>query len=179
MPNFYQLLEALQLSLYKPAKWHLSKICEESQNAEYGAGRFELHGGEHTSVSGRLRVAKITPTKIGQFVVFWEKDADNQNQAFAYDEAPELLIVHVFHPTTEESGQFIFPKEVLRKYGVLSTATTTGKMAMRVYPEWDNPHSKQATATQKWQLPYFVNLGVLNEGEALKEEWKNLHIGLA
>ena len=29
---------------------------------------------------------------------------------------------------------------------------------MRVYPSWDNPDSKQALKTQKWQLPYFVDM---------------------
>lgn len=30
-------------------------------------------------------------------------------------------------------------------------------MAIRVYPSWDNPTSKQAIATQKWQSEYFMN----------------------
>ena len=29
-------------------------------------------------------------------------------------------------------------------------------MAIRVYPKWENPTSKQAIKTQKWQLAYFV-----------------------
>lgn len=31
-------------------------------------------------------------------------------------------------------------------------------MAIRVYPGWDSPSSEQAMKTQKWQLPYFVDL---------------------
>nr|WP_315117414.1 MepB family protein [uncultured Clostridium sp.] len=31
-------------------------------------------------------------------------------------------------------------------------------MAMRVYPIWDTPSSNQAIKTQKWQLPYFIDL---------------------
>jgi len=31
-------------------------------------------------------------------------------------------------------------------------------MAIRVYPSWDTPTSKQAIATKKWQSPYFVKI---------------------
>ncbi|WP_303966072.1 MepB family protein [Sporosarcina ureae] len=33
-------------------------------------------------------------------------------------------------------------------------------MALRVYPAWDQPTSKQAMNTQKWQLPYFVDMRI-------------------
>lgn len=36
-------------------------------------------------------------------------------------------------------------------------------MAIRVYPSWDKPTSKQAIDTQKWQLPYFVDMSTLNQ----------------
>jgi hypothetical protein len=55
-------------------------------------------------------------------------------------------------------GQFVFPKEVLLKHNILKTATTKGKMAMRVYPLWDKPTNKQAINTQKWQLEYFFEI---------------------
>lgn len=35
-------------------------------------------------------------------------------------------------------------------------------MAIRVYPSWENPTSKQAIETQKWQLEYFVELQSTN-----------------
>lgn len=47
-------------------------------------------------------------------------------------------------------------KEVLKKHKILRTDTTKGKMAIRVYPSWDNPTSKQAIAMRIWQLNYFV-----------------------
>lgn len=31
-------------------------------------------------------------------------------------------------------------------------------MAIRVYPSWDKPVSKQAIKTQSWQLEYFIEL---------------------
>ena len=59
-------------------------------------------------------------------------------------------------------GQFVFPKEVLLKQNILKTSKTKGKMAIRVYPSWDIPTSKQAIATQKWQLPYFISIDDTN-----------------
>ncbi len=35
-------------------------------------------------------------------------------------------------------------------------------MAIRVYPSWENPTSKQAIETQKWQLAYFVEMNNTN-----------------
>lgn len=100
----------------------------------------------------RFRVAKQTPKKIGQFVVFWEKIA-----TFSYEEASDLLVITTFKDEHRYS-QFIFPKKVLLKQNILRTDSHPGKMAMRVYPSWDHPTSKQAITTQNWQLPYFVDL---------------------
>ncbi|WP_172255041.1 MepB family protein [Saccharibacillus deserti] len=60
--------------------------------------------------------------------------------------------------TPAKSGQFVFPKEVLLRQNILRTASAKGKMAIRVYPEWENPTSRQAVQTQKWQLEYFVGM---------------------
>jgi len=54
-------------------------------------------------------------------------------------------------------GQFVFPKAVLIKKGIISTTTKEGKRAFRVYPSWDIPTSKQAERSQKWQLYYFYD----------------------
>src|SRR5699024_5788543 len=125
---------------------------KENQNSEYGAGTFQL-----SSRTVRFRVANITPTKAGQFVSFWEKDRNNKNQPYLYVEAPDLFVITTFK-NENEFGQFIFPKEVLLEKGILRSDLTKGKMAIRVYPSWDNPSSKQAIQTQKLQLPYFVDM---------------------
>ena len=152
MNKFYKALTFVNELLYKPNHLVMKNIKEENQNADYGAGVFELN-----SKTVRFRVAKITPTKIGKFVAFWEKDEVNKNQAFSYDNATDLLVVNTFNEKGD-FGQFIFPKEVLLKQNVLKTTDSKGKMAIRVYPRWDNTISKQATATQKWQLQYFISM---------------------
>lgn len=157
MNTFSQAFTYINEVFYEPNHLTVKDIQEETQNSEYGAGVFQLN-----CTSVRFRVAKITPTKIGQFVAFWAKDATNKNQAFSVENAPDLLVINTFSNDQQYFGQFVFPKDVLVKHNILKTTTTKGKMAMRVYPSWDTPTSKQAIATQKWQLPYFVEVGPNN-----------------
>lgn len=136
--------------VYKPCGLLLQNLRVEKQNEEYEGSTFTLN-----EVFIRHRTAKITPKKIGQFVAIWEKDEHNDNRPFLYEHSPEFLVVNTF--TNEHRGQFVFPRNVLREKGILSTPTQKGKMALRVYPVWDTPTSKQAVATQKWQLLYFLD----------------------
>ncbi|WP_342549505.1 MepB family protein [Paenibacillus sp. FSL P2-0089] len=157
MNKFHTTLAYINEALYAPARLTVASIREETQNAEYGAGLFQLG-----DLSVRFRVAKITPTKTGQFVAMWEKNAGRKNQAFSYADAPDLLVINTFHPVSGELGQFVFPKDLLKMHGVLATNHTPGKMAIRVYPAWDTVTNKQALATQKWQLPYFGIVDPMN-----------------
>jgi hypothetical protein len=159
--EFYKALTYVNEILYKPNHLLIKAIREETQNSAYGAGMFQLN-----STSVRFRVAKKTPTKIGQFVAFWEKDENNKNQAFSFEKAPDFLVINTF-TSNDNFGQFVFPKEVLVKQNILKTATTKGKMAIRVYPSWENPTSKQAIKTQEWQLKYFVE--VSNKNNSIQE----------
>lgn len=152
MSRFSTVLNYVNKMIYEPNDLTVKSVQEEKQNSKYGAGTFQL-----SSRTVRFRVAKITPTKIGQFVAFWEKDENNKNQPYSYEEAPDLLVINTFK-NENEFGQFVFPKGTLLKQNILRSASTKGKMAIRVYPSWDSPSSKQAMKTQKWQLPYFVDL---------------------
>lgn len=156
MNEFFKSLTYVNENVYKPNQLVIHSIREEAQNADYGAGIFQLN-----SKSVRFRVAKITPNKNGQFVSFWEKDENNKNQPYTYDHATDLLVINTF-ANSNRFGQFVFPKDVLEQQDILKTATTKGKMAIRVYPSWDEPTSKQAINTQKWQLDYFVELDADN-----------------
>ncbi|MFP3727875.1 MepB family protein [Priestia filamentosa] len=152
MNNFFTALTYVNKMIYESNRLTVTSVQEEKQNSKYGAGTFQL-----SSKTVRFRVANITPTKVGQFVALWEKDENNKNQPYLYEEAPDLLVITTFK-NEREFGQFVFPKEVLLKQNILSSTSTKGKMAIRVYPSWDSPTSKQAIKTQKWQLPYFVDM---------------------
>ena len=133
MKDFYIALKYVNKMIYEPNDLYVKSVQEEKQNSKYGAGTFQL-----ASRTVRFRVANITPTKVGQFVAFWEKDINNKNQPFLYEEAPDLLVITTFK-NENEFGQFTFPKEVLLKKDILRSTLTKGKMAIRVYPIWDYP----------------------------------------
>lgn len=152
MNNFFTALTYVNKVIYESIHLTARSVQEEKQNSKYGAGTFQL-----SSKTVRFRVANITPTKEGQFVAFWEKDENDKNQPYSYEEAPDLLVITTFK-SENEFGQFIFPKEILLKQNILRSTSTKGKMAIRVYPSWDSPSNKQAIKTQKWQSPYFVDM---------------------
>lgn len=156
MNDFNKVLAQLKKYVYEPCDLSVESIQAEQQNAKYGACIFRIG-----SKTIRFRVSNRTPTKIGQFVAFWKKDENHKNQPYSYREAPDLLVITSFK-NESEFGQFIFPKQVLL-HEIFKTPTTKGKMAIRVYPSWDIPISKQAIKTQEWQLPYFVNLSSLDK----------------
>ena len=157
MNDFYKALNYVNKMIYERSDLTVKSVQEEKQNSKYGAGTFRL-----SSRTVRFRVANITPTKVGQFVAFWEKDENNKNQPFTYDESPDLLVITTFKGDSEV-GQFIFPKEILFKHNILRSSSTKGRMAIRVYSSWDKPTSEQAMKTQKWQLPYFVDMSDQSE----------------
>ncbi|HGH7177726.1 TPA: MepB family protein [Bacillus wiedmannii] len=151
MNTFNDTIQNLNNIVYKPNNLMITNLKEEKQNAEYAGWLFHLN-----KKTIRFRVSKITPNKIGQFVSFWEKDDNMQNQAFSYNAAPDLLVITCIDDN--KLGQFIFPNEILLKEKILKTQCQKGKMAMRVYPIWDTPVSNQAKKSQIWQLQYFVDL---------------------
>lgn len=129
----------------------ITNIKTETQNSEYEGTRFNLN-----QYSYRSRLAKLTSKKAGYFVVFWEKDANNKNQPYSFLESPDKVIVSVLD--NEKIGQFVFPKVVLHKQGILRSETSKGKMAIRVYPTWEKELNPSAMKTQKWQSAYFIDL---------------------
>ena len=137
-------------------------LKREDQNSEYEGLLLIIN--KHVY---RSRLAKLTPKKKGYFVAFWEKDTEGINQAYSYENSPEKLIVSVID--NERRGQFIFPKKVLLKYGILKSPKQKGKMALRVYPSWVTELNKNATRTQSWQLDYFIDLSDNLEIEKLKK----------
>lgn len=72
MHSFHASLSYVDRTIFAPNHLIVTRVKEERQNSDYAAGRFKLSTGLDTKTV-RFRVAKQTPTKIGQFVTFWEK----------------------------------------------------------------------------------------------------------
>src|ERR1700722_3340127 len=135
--------------VYNPSKLQYSQLEREQESAEYGAYAFKLNG-----FSIRFRVAKITPTKIGQFVTLWKRLGSGPIQPYDISDSVDFFVISV--RKDNHFGQFIFPKSVLCEKSILSTREKEGKRAIRIYPPWDKPTSLQAKKTQMWQLEYFL-----------------------
>ncbi len=137
--------------VYTPSGLNCSLPSIESESAEYGACRFVLN-----SLSICFRVAKITPTKIGQFVTIWKRTGKSPIQPFDLSDPIDFFVVSVRKENL--FGQFVFSKLVLCEKGIVSKNGQGGKRAIRVYPPWDKTISSQAQKTQKWQLEYFLEI---------------------
>ncbi|OMF43323.1 MepB domain containing protein [Paenibacillus sp. BGI2013] len=132
--------------IYDKCGFICSQPYEEAQNAEYGAYVFTI----------RFRVAKTTPTKIGQFVTLWQRSEDGSTQPNDGSDSADVYVIST--RIGSHFGQFVFPKHVLLQRDILSDQGKGGKRAIRVYPPWDKPTSKQALKTQQWQLEYFLEV---------------------
>lgn len=139
--------------VYGPCRLECSQPLIEAQNAEYGAYVFNLN-----VLSIRFRVAKITPTKVGQFVTLWERIGDGPIQPYDISDPVDLFVIST--RKGNNFGQFVFPKAVLCNQDIVSNKGKGGKRAIRVYPPWDKPTSRQAQKTQIWQLEYFLGIPV-------------------
>jgi len=150
IPN--ELVAAIQ-DVYKPAGMQLTGLAlREAESAEYSASRFGLDG--HTIV---FRVAKTTPTKIGQFVTIWKRPRSGSTIApLDVDDGVAFVVVSVSDAT--HRGQFVFDHKILASKGIMAINGKGGKHAIRVYPPWVKPVAKEAVRTQQWQLRYFLSL---------------------
>lgn len=144
------LVDAQKLA-YEPSGLTCHDVAQEAESQEYGACTFKMNNQRII-----FRVAKITPTKIGQFVTFWKRIGSGPIMPYDMADHFDSLIVSVRNG--EHFGQFAFPKAVLLAQGVISQNGIGGKRAIRVYPPWDATDSKQAKNTQAWQIQYFFQI---------------------
>ncbi|WP_310723362.1 MepB family protein [Streptomyces sp. N2A] len=144
------LLRAKAL-VYDPSGFTCSPPAPEAESAEYGACAFTLDG-----LSVRFRVAKTTPTKVGQFVTVWKRPEGGPIQPFDAEDPVDLFVISAREG--ERFGQFVFPRDVLRERDIVSTNGSGGKRAFRVYPPWVTTTNRQARSTQSWQVNHFLRL---------------------
>ncbi|MEL4309086.1 MepB family protein [Joostella sp. CR20] len=144
-------LNQIKTEIYDKCSLEISDFIVETESKEYDACRFQLNG-----LNILNRNAKITPKKVGQFVTFWKRNENGPIEPFDENDQFDFYTVNV--RTENEFGQFVFPKSILIKKGIISTEKKEGKRAFRVYPNWDIAKNKQAERTQKWQLNYFYQI---------------------
>ncbi len=155
-------LKLIKLKIFDECDFVMSDFMLEQESKEYDASQFTLCGR-----SVICRTARITPKKSGQFVTFWKRSKDGPIEPYDENDPFDLYIVNVV--ADEHLGQFVFPKQVLIKKGIISTQKKEGKRAFRVYPIWDIAKSKQAEKTQQWQLNYFYEINISTDLKRVRD----------
>ena len=153
--NFHNIkiaeINLLNELVFKSCNQIITDLEPEAGSQEYGAHRFKLNDKKII-----FRVAKITPTKTGQFVSIWKRNEQGITAPFNHkDEVDFLLIVT---KKTAQLGLFVFPKKVLLEHRIISNETLGGKRGMRIYPTWDSTVNPASQKTQAWQTRYFLDL---------------------
>jgi hypothetical protein len=144
-------LNQIKTEVYDKCSLEISGFKKELEGTEYNACQFELNG-----MKIICRSSKITPKKVGQFVTFWKRNKKGITEPFKETDQIDFYVINV--NSENNFGQFVFPKSVLIKKGIISTEIKDGKRGFRVYPKWDKAQNKQAVKTQKWQLNYFFEI---------------------
>lgn len=144
-------LQTIWQEVFCPGNFLCSQPQKEAESAEYAAAGFTLNG-----KAIRFRVAKITPTKLGQFVTLWKRIGAGPIQPFDAEDRLDFVLIATRH--AEHFGLFIFPMAVLLQQDIVMQNGLGGKRAIRVYPPWYQTVSRQTQRTQAWQLAYFLNL---------------------
>jgi|GEM_PF-2077771 len=150
-----------------------TKPYRDEESAEYGATILSI---EDKSIL--FRVAKTTPTKIGQFVTVWKRSPiSGKIIPIDFNDGFDFVFVASFDENNR--GVFILNKEILLKKKIYSKDGKKGKLAFRVYAPWVDTIVPQAKSTQKWMCKYFLSLNDnfprKNESQLSFERELNVH----
>ena len=144
-------LKIVKELVYDKCGFDLTDLKQNLESVEYAACSFRLNG-----KTIQHRVSKITPTKMGQFVTIWKRNKEGITEPF--DILDDIDFIIITSKSSDNFGQFIFPKSVLADNGIITKNGKEGKRGIRVYPPWDITTNKQALKTQSWQTKYFLTI---------------------
>ena len=96
-------LTAAKKFAYEPNGLMMDYFSREAESQEYAASEFTIN---HRNI--KYRVAKITPTKVGQFVTLWKRIGSGPIQPFDMEDRVDLFVISV--RSSEHFGQFVSQK---------------------------------------------------------------------
>lgn len=158
--------------------------------------KMENDNGAHISISFALNekrvlfcTSKVTPGRPGHFVCCYKK-SHGLNQPYHVSDTFDAFLISCAYEdpagTLLHRGQFLFEKKLLVEKKILSSESSLGKMAMRVFPPWSegmseaaksvaiggvinlNPRkefSAHAKKSQQWQLARFIDFSDCDSGD--------------
>lgn len=147
----FPIIELIDKLIFKTCGIEITGLMENLESHKYSAHGFALNG-----IKAQFQLAKITPSKTGQFVTIWQRDDKGITQPYKIDDNFTLYIIAV--KDNNKQGVFIFPKAELYKHKILAGESSKGKRGIRVYASWDAALSKQAQKTKNWQTQFFIDL---------------------
>ena len=171
-------LECLLLEEFVSAGYKITNqvtLDSVPESKEYEGLVFALDG-----MSIIYRKGKVTPDRPGAFLAVWRRPSspsskDNKPIPFRSDEL-DYLFVQVGSQSDDNAneeathgskkGMFIFPVSLLIEKRIVSSTVSKGKTGFRVFPPWSQDRGVVGTKvfsasgknTQRWQLPYFLEV---------------------
>ncbi|WP_437917956.1 MepB family protein [Sphingobacterium sp. LRF_L2] len=139
----------------------ISDVEEDPTCIVYAGGSFKIN-----AVKLICRTAKVTPKKVGKFVTLWKRSKNGETEPYHGEDPYDFYLV--FAEEGEHQGFFVFPRHVLARESILTSAKGEGKRGFRVYTSWDNVNNKQAKQTKCWQSFYFIDLSTLMDENKAK-----------
>ena len=143
-------IKNLNDSIFKPLDLQISDLTADLECEDYFGFNFKIN---QTKI--KFRKSKLTPKKVGQFVTFWKRDSGGKTVPFDINDDFDFYMIQI--EENENSGFFIFPKQILERENIISVTLKTGKRGFRIYADWHFPENKQAQKTKLWQTQFFIN----------------------
>jgi hypothetical protein len=177
--NYRDAFESFLIKGFIPAGYEITTavaLDPVPESAKYEALVFSL---DHKNIV--YRKGKVTPDRPGAFLAVWQRpplgNLDGNKPIPLKSNALDYLFVQVENHssiTTNDilvkstrHGMFIFPVSLLIEKGIISSTKNKGKTGFRVFPPWSDDRgvdgtqvfSESGKKTQRWQLPYFLDIG--------------------
>ena len=174
--NYRNEFDLLLSKAFFPAGYEITKSLELDgipESSQYEGLVFSINDKSIVSRKGN-----VTPDRPGAFLAIWKRpfsEKENKPIPLQSDDLDYLFVQVEEHSNitsteksinTLKSGMFIFPVSLLVKKSIVSSETSKGKTGFRVFPPWSedrgvvrtNVFSESGKKTQRWQLPYFVEI---------------------
>jgi hypothetical protein len=172
--NYRSEFELVLNKSFIPAGYEITKSLERDEVPESSQ-----YGGMVLSIDDKrivYRKGKVTPDRPGAFLAIWKRpSSDNGNKPIPLESNDlDFLFIQVERHSSDNDeisrssnhGMFIFPVSLLIEKGIVSSAKKKGKAGFRVFPPWSQDRGSIGTKvfsdsgkkTQRWQLPYFLEI---------------------